>query len=352
MKAAKTNSQAGFSLIELVVGSTIFLIVMAAVFSLLQIGTIARDTVNNSSETTNNARVAVNSVGRDAVNAGLGYSRVGAVVPDDFAHDLLGIPADSDSERDLMTAIISGNEVSTSDLSLPGEKNDTIAFFYRDLDFNSGSSVTIGSAALNGNHVELSMASGSCVSCNTNDLYLIESANGDHALGIVTNILNSGTKFRFAFNDPLDLNRKGNIASSIRSILTPCTVGVVLDCFNYQPQATLKRVFLTAYSVDSSGTLLRKTFGNNTGGGNDEQIREIPIAHGVQRFQVRYLLQNGTFTDDPTSGSANQGNMNEVVQIEVKITIQPDSTSTAVTTSQLINLTSTFSTRNIKYDVE
>lgn len=346
------SKQDGFSLVEMIIAMTIFLVVMAAIFGVLRVGNMARSTINDSSETVNNARISVNSVGRDAINAGLGYSRVGGVVPDDLANTLLGLPQDSGDDRDLFTAVISGDEVSTSSISVAGEKNDVVAFMFRDLDFNAGNPIVITGTAYTNDQVDLLTPANGCVLCNKWDLYLVESANGNHALGIATDIISSNSGIRFEKTDPLNLNKKTNGNKNKRSILTPCGTGETSDCFSYTPQATVKRVFLTSYSVDSNGTLIRKTFGNNTGGTSANQIQETPLADGVEHFQVRYLMQDGTFTSDPSNGTADQGNMNEVIQVEVAIRIKPSSTGVQTITTQRINLTSTFSTRNIKYDVE
>ncbi len=352
MNLKNKKAESGFTIMELMIAATIFLVVMTAVFGVLRMGNIARDTINNSSETLNNARISVNAVGRDALNSGLGYSRVGSIVPDNFSSTLLGMPQDSGTSRDLFTSIMSGNNVSTSVLSIGTEKNDVLAFMYRDLQFNNGDPIVISSVAYNANRVDMSTTAGKCAECKKYDLFLVESGNGNHALALATDILGTDTTIRVENGDPLGLNRKTDLPSGDRSILRPCSGSSTSDCFIYSPQATVKRVFLTSYSVNSYGTLVRTTYGNNRGGTAADQIQEMPLAHGVQSFQVRYLMQDGTFTDNPSNGNNNQGNMNEVIQIEVSITIKPDQNSGQVTSNQLIKLTSTFSTRNLKYDVE
>ncbi len=66
------------------------IVVIGAVYGLLQAGRIDR---NRSSRRTNimkNARAAVYLIGSDALNAGLSFHRNGAIVPDDFISDTLG----------------------------------------------------------------------------------------------------------------------------------------------------------------------------------------------------------------------------------------------------------------------
>lgn len=344
------KEELGFSLIELLIAVTIFLAVMAAVFGVLRIGLVMRDSINNRSETVSNARTAINSVGREAVNAGLGYARTGSVVPDDFAHDLLDIPQDSGNERDLLTGVMAGNNISTSRLSRNGEKNDVIAFVYRDLNFNDGKPLTINSAGNFFDAVFLETPTNGCVNCKKYDVYLVESADGNKALAMATDI--TFNKYIYLNdNDPLELNRKISGNDGDRNILTPCSVLVTSNCFNYNPSATAKRVFLMSYSIDNDGTLNRTSYGNNTGENAAAQIDKHPLAYNVQSFQVKYLMQDGTISHDPSNGNAEQSKMNEVVQVEINITIKAEDGSSS-TRTKLINLTSTFSTRNLRYDNE
>ncbi len=354
MKRDKTQykpSESGFSLIEAIITIFIFLMVMAAIFGVLRAGNAMRDSVTNRSEITSNARAALGFIGREAVNAGLGYSKTGGVVPDDFAYDLFKIPKDPDSDRDLFPGVLAGNNISASDLSVNGEKNDVIAFIARDLQFNGGDSVSIIKSGEISSNPYLTATAGKCAACKKYDVYLIESPDGKQALAMATAIT-TDTFITIQYNDPLKLNRKINGIAKDRSILTECGLGETADCMSYTPQATLKRVFITSYSVLKDGTLVRTTYGNNTGATAADQIQVHPLAYGVQSFQVRYLLKNGTMTDDPSSGNTNQMGLNEVVQVEISVTIKSETNSNGVTSTQLINLDSTFSTRNMRYDFE
>ena len=344
------NNQDGFSMMELMAASAIFLVAMGAIFTVLQIGGSMRENINDSSETVNNARMAVNSVGRDAINAGLGYSRVGAIVPDNFANQLLGIAQDSGTSRDLLTSIVAGDEVSNSSISVGTEKNDSIAFLYRDLSFNSGNAVVINDVDYSANWIDLKTSTGACSNCRKWDLYLVESGNGNHALAIANNIRDSNSTIRLHKNNPLQLNVRTDLPDGDRSILTPCGTNEVANCFIYSPQATVKKVYFVSYSVNDQGTLVRKIYGNNTGESDTEQIQTFPLVHNVQHFQVRYLMSDGTFSNDPSNSQDNQGNMNEIVQIEVTVTVKADSEVSGNT--QLVTLSSTYSTRNLRYDVE
>lgn len=351
---SRKYSQAGFSLLEMIIAVTVFLIVMSAVYGLLQIGIISRNTINNRSETITNARTAVNTVGKDVVNAGLGFSRVGGVVPDDFFTEILDLKDDSGSERDLLTGVIAGNDVSESDLSKNGNKNDVIAFAFRDLSFNGGNSIPIVDApiaSIINDSVVLKTPTGACANCNPYDLFLVESTDGKQAVVMATAIPDSST-IVLDKDDPLNLNQAVLGNSDERSILTRCLLGNTVNCMNYDAGVTAKKIYWVSFSVDVNGTLVRTSYGNNTGAPASEQIQKYPIAHGVKNFQVRYLMQDGKMSNDPAKENKFPMKMNEVVQVELTITMQAANNAEGVTNIELINVTSTFSTRNLKYDVE
>ena len=366
------SSEAGFSLLEMIIAVTVFLIIMSAIYGLLRIGVISRNTINNRSETITNARSAVNSVGKDIINAGLGFSRVGGLVPDDFASQYLNIIQDLGQERDLLTGIIAGNDIRESDLSVNGQKNDIVAFAYRDLEFNGGNAVIISDAPLESilnNSIVLKTAAGACAACKPNDLYLIESKDGKQAVVIATAVPDTNTVV-LGSNDSLNLNQDViNTSSNYRSILTKCVVGNTANCIDYTAGVTAKKIYWVSYSVEADGTLVRTSYGNNpsdsssgsgssgssgsgsSGSSSVSQIQKSPLAYGVQTFQVRYLMQDGTVSDDPSNGNTTPLKMNEVVQVEITVTVKSNSDEGSVTNKELINVTSTFSTRNLRYDV-
>jgi prepilin-type N-terminal cleavage/methylation domain-containing protein len=84
------NDQRGFSLLELMIAMVIFLIVTAAIYGLMQVGRIDRNRSSRRSDVMKNARVAIHLIGRDALNAGFGYHRRGAIAPDNFLSTTFG----------------------------------------------------------------------------------------------------------------------------------------------------------------------------------------------------------------------------------------------------------------------
>ncbi len=347
------NCQKGFSLIELMVSIVIFLIVTSSIYGLLRIGVISRNAINNRSETITNVRSAVNSVGKDVVNAGLGFSRVGGIVPDDFAAGHLDTETDNGQARDLLTGIVAGNDIDDSDLSINGKKNDVIAFASKDMQFNGGNPLIITDApigSITANSNVLKTAAGECSICKPYDLYLVESKDGKQAVVMATAVPDTNS-IVLGVGDPLGINQPVLESTDRRSILTKCVFGNTTNCIDYTSGVTAKKVFWISYSVEQDGTLVRTSYGNNTGEPANKQIQKQPLAYNVQNFQVRYLMQDGSTSDDPSQDNEFPMKMNEVVQVEITVTIKADGNTQGVVSTELINVTSTFSTRNLKYGV-
>ena len=99
---------------------------------------------------------------------------------------------------------------------------------------------------------------------------------------------------------------------------------------------------------------MRTIYGNNNSGTAPtaaEQIQMQPVAYDIQNMQIKYLLTDGTLTDDPSNAGNNQGRLNDVVQITVTISARYSTTENGVTINRVVDLNSTFSTKNLSYDI-
>lgn len=355
------NSEKGLTVIELLIAMAIFLVVMSSVYGILKIGNMSRTTINSRSENIKNVRMAINSLGREAVNAGLGYNRIGGTVPDDFTTDNFKLPADEDDDSDLLTAISAGYNITESDFSKKGEKNDVVAFAFRDFQFNDGFPIIINDVREDGDDLILKTPDGACANCRPYDLFLIETGDGKQAIILSTDIVNKDSIV--LGGDPLNINYgkgkkgkkddddddddDGGSGKKEKSTVKKCKDGKKSNCIDYSSTTVVaKKIYLISYSISPDGTLIRTTFGNNTGGNGDEQILKQPIANGVRNFKIKYLLSDGMVTEDPSIANTQKEKCNEIIQIEVTVTVDSETNN-----SEPITLTSTFSTRNLKYDV-
>jgi prepilin-type N-terminal cleavage/methylation domain-containing protein len=116
-KKSLSNSEKGFSILELLVSLVIFLIVVSSIYGLMEIGRINRNRSSRRSDILKNARIAVHLIGRDALNAGHGYHRRGAVAPDGFLSSTFGLNPDVDTDRDMITSIVVGDNLFQNNLA-------------------------------------------------------------------------------------------------------------------------------------------------------------------------------------------------------------------------------------------
>ena len=350
--------QAGFSIMELLIAMVIFLIVTGSIYGLLALGRFDRNRSSRRSDVLKNARVAVHMIGRDVLNAGLGYHSRGAMVPDNFNSTQLGVPADVDAVRDMLTSVVVGNNINTNNLSrTAGLKTDTISFAYRDPDFNGGNTINLlgvgAGATASVPRLTANTATGAAAA-QPYDLFLVESDTSQVAC--MATAVNGTNTIDMAPGDPLGLNQALNGSGVAGSLLRQCTSSADTNCTTYS--ATAKRIFLVSYKVKPDGTLVRMVYGNNRGAAATAQVQELPMAYNVEDFQIRYVLDDGTVTDNPSVGpdglvgtiDDSWQEFNRIRQLTISIRVQATEADERSGQLESISFTSTFSTRNIGYD--
>lgn len=357
---SKAEKSAGFSLLEIMVAMVIFLIVTGAIFGLLQVGRVDKSRSSTRTDMLKNARVAVHLIGRDALNAGLGFHRIGGIVPDDFISTRFGNPVDLDNNKDLLPSIIGGNNrFSNGLITNATDKTDTMVFAFRDVDFNNGDSIELLSVSNpTGDpatpRVKTKLANGAANTSNF-DLYLLESTTSQ--IAVMATATNKTNEIDFKAGDPLGLNLPLNGTGKNSSLLRACATADDENCTTYS-FASLKRFYLVSYKIKDDGTLVRITYGNNRDKPANEQIVEQPLAYNVQNLQVKYLLENGTVTENPAAG--NDGiagtsdddprQFNQVRQITINLIVLSTEIDEMTRKPEEVTLTATFSTRNLEYD--
>lgn len=355
MNKLSCKNEKGFSLIELMVSIVIFAIITAVIFGMLQIGRIDRNRASRRSDMLKNARTAIHLIGRDVLNAGMSYHRRGAIVPDNLISTRLGTPIDADTERDILTSVLVGNDVFANNLNEDTSvRTDLISFAYRDLTFNSGNTVSLTNVTSTGTSPEIANLAGQAASARAFDLYLIESDSSQVA-AMATNVPNAN-QIDIAPNDPLGINQPFNGSGVNGSLLKKCTPAIVENCTTYL--ASAKKFTWVAYKVKEDGTLVRIIFGNNTGRPAAEQIQEQPLAYNIQNIQFKYVLEDGTAVDNPTVGvdgvvgtlDDEPLNANQIRQITVTIQVLAPEEDEQTKKPAVITLNATFSVRNLEYD--
>lgn len=339
----RRSGEAGFTMLELIISMVVFLVVIAAVLGLLQVARQSRTIVSENTGLNKNVRLALNLVGRDTYNAGFGYPlRNTVVLPDNRVATLLGIPIDVDGSRDTIPPIIAGNNITLNTYNLTANtRTDQVTFLFKDNTFNLVGGVSqplnINAATTTSGGIdEIIPLSGSNSLCRVNDIYLITGNTGS-TLGVSTALSGSNT-VQFSNGDSLAFNQTGT-SGPLRTITVP---------------ASLQRVLMVTYFVTADGTLMRREYANRT---PTVAFVDEPLVYGVENFQIVYVMDDGTVSDNPSAGPngiAGDGddtpsNLAAVRQIRYTVSVRSTELNAAnqpYRTSQ----TSTFSTRNLGYD--
>jgi len=174
---------------------------------------------------------------------------------------------------------------------------------------------------------------------------------------IMATIVNGSTKVDAAPGDPLGMNQPLNVIGAGGSLLRKCSGSSDTDCMVYL-NTTLTRFFMVGYRVQPDGTLVRIVYGNNRAGGATQQIQVQPLAYNIEDLQLRYVLDDGTVTDNPVAGADeilgtaddDERAVNRVRQIMVTIKVQSTEADDQTRKPETITLNATFSTRNMEYD--
>lgn len=341
------KSEHGFSLLELMVSMVLFMIVTAAVWGVLRAAQMSRSVVNQQTQLAKNVRVGLNLIGRDTYNAGYGYPLNSTVLlPDNRISVLLGVPPDTDTTRDTIPPILAGNNVNANTFNTTANTTtDQVTFLFKDPTFNlvgTGDSAVSQSLNINaattstGGIDEVIPISGSNAGCRVNDLFLV-TGNTGAVLGVVTALSGTNT-LQFSNGDRLGLNLAGT-SGPLRSITIP---------------ASLTRVQMLTYFVTSDGTLTRREYGNNS---LNVAYTDEPLVYGVENFQIRYIMDDGTISDNPSAGpdgiagtaDDTQALLAAIRQIRFTISVRSNDLNSAGQPYRE-TMTATFSTRNLGYD--
>lgn len=328
----RTSQPSGFTLIEVVVSVTVFAIVMGAIYGLLHVARGGRLNTSQRTEVLQNVRVALNAMGRDAINAGVGYPNLGALIPDNKL-SVIGVAADADNTPDFLTPVYAGNNLN----SVNGTVTDQVTFLYVDDAFNGGASIPISSISdPAGVSSILTLQAGfNNNACTAGDIYLITGTSGS-AIGMLTSKTGSD-KLNFAGMDPLGINNPG-AGSAIDTIVTPASV--------------LKLMWVTYYVADEdgngtgTGTLRRRVHGGfNTGNNTMMNWVDQPLAFGVEDMQVQYVLASGAVVDLPATAQ-----MEDIRQVRATVSVRSSDIDPKTNQPFRSALTASFSTRNLVYE--
>jgi len=342
------RSGAGFTVLELLVAVTVFLISTAAVWGLLAVGRADRSTTSERVGIMQTVRASLNLIKRDGLDTGFGYPGAGVQLPTGALTTLLGIPADGVAGRDVLTPVVSGHLVNPTNLNTDPRmpNSDQVTFTAVDYQFNGGQAAPI--STITSSQVTLSSGTIASLGCQAGDIYLVK---GNSSSAIVMMTGSSGTQTLLFGADPLNINQTSGSNGKLQNVTVP---------------ATLTRIKLTTYRLFKDGTLVRTVY-NNIGGSQDQPIAYNITgvitnsgAPNVTGLQVQYIMRDGTYTFDPVAGPDNvtgdgddtPPSLQNVRQIQVTIGGQSTAVDPRNNQPYKTTMSTTFDARNIGYDAQ
>lgn len=277
---SRTNRQAGFSLMELMIALGVMMVALGAVFALLRDAMKVSLSTHELTDAQESLRSAHEFIARDLLSAGDGLNSLGNIrVTSSFVTNYLSTNPSIDLTHFGM--ITSDNDVAagttvpqpspspaTTIRSSPA-LTDRISILARDSSFTA---ITPQSIDSTGSAITVSQTDAATVA--QGEIYFITSSLGA-TFGTITSITGSGTTraLNFANADTYGLNVTGS-SGQIKTISNGGTV-----------PTSLLRMQIIQYYVNSSGLLMRRVFGVKGAG-----FSEAPIAEHIISLQFRYIL--------------------------------------------------------------
>ncbi len=331
--ASQRRHQAGFSLLEVVVATTVMLIVVGAVFSLLRDSMKVAMTTYELTDAQENLRISHEFIHRDLMNTGDGLGTMSNIlVPTLFVQTYVtAIPnADVVGSPGVTTLGI----ITSDDKLAPLADRITIMEVDPDFLFNALKTIPLDSSAITSNSQgsKITIPAGDPMTKFTKGEVYFVTSNLGGTFGTVTGI--TGRKLEFdttSTDDPSGLNLKKTIE----------TIGA-------GTAAALWRMRIIHYYVTSAGLLKRRVFGV-PGSGYQDGI----VAEHVKTLQFGYSWiythpTTGIVTAHPIVTSLTSAEQPWVRQVEVTVEVE---TPHAILKGarQPMSMTTSTSVRNMQF---
>jgi len=346
--AGQRLGQKGFSLVEMLVATTVMLIVVGAVFSLMRDSMKVAMTTYEMTDAQQNMRTAQEFINRDLMNAGDGLESISNIrVPQSFVTSYITLNPVTDPS----TPGIINLGIFTSDNNVPantvvtgavpvanirtGTERQTVLAIDPEFLFNNRNSISLASAAINPAASKITIPAGDPMTSFTpGEVYFLTSTAGA-AFCTITSINAGARELYFVASDPYGLNQPG-ANGNIMAISANRTLAT-----------SLQRMRIIQYYVTSTGLLMRRVFGIPGSG-----FRDSIIAEHVLDVQFNYSLITtdalGNVTPSATTALTTSAQQLAVRQVEVKVTVETPHAIQSGARQPMTTTTST-SVRNMQF---
>lgn len=214
--------------------------------------------------------------------------------------------------------------------------SDRLTIMKIDPTFNGGATIPLAAGTVTGNGMTVALPAGTDMTqFSKGDIYFFTSVNGS-AFGTVTAVNVAGYVLTFAAGDLYDINQ----------VASTGPINVVVN--GGTKAASMMRMLVVNYFVDSEGLLRRRVFGVNGGTGFTDTV----IAEHVANLQIRYFLGQSDSSGNvvaPVTQLGTETQQGYVRQVEVTLTTE---TAHPVVNGnkQQISMTGATSVRNLQFN--
>lgn len=344
----RSQSEAGFSLVELMVAMGVMIALTAVVMTYMADSIRISTATNEMTEAQQNLRTAQDFIARDLVAVGDGMEDIKFPrLTKAFLNSYLtkAPAADTNTTLGVLGIVTSDDQVPAgTTVPLPGTANsitlmtasDRLTVMRMDPDFNNGATISLAPGSVTSSGQTVTLPVGTNMSqFAVNDIYFFTSGAGS-AFGAVTAV-NTGTRvLSFTTGDRYGMNQ--STASS--------PINVVVG--GGTKAASMLRMFVTSYFVDSTGLLMRRVIGVRGGVGLNDTV----VAEHVVNLQFRYFLDQTDASGNvvaPVTKLATETDQGDLRQVEVTVTTETTH-ALAKGTKPQISMTGSMSVRGMQFN--
>jgi Tfp pilus assembly protein PilW len=357
---SKAKHQAGYSLVELLIGMGVMIVIVGATISIINGSLKFSHSVFYVTDAEESLRSAHELINRDLTSAGDGLKSIGTItVPIAFASTWLTrtTVVDSSDTTHHQLGLVTSDDAIPLNTAVPSatpavnfkENTDRISMLIQDKDFNNGNSVSLlpGKITVSGSVTNLVVGSANIGLFQNGEIYAILAQNSA-AFGTVTAVNTTTYTISMANGDTFGLNQTGTTAPFT-------TVSGIVSGASTQNVAII-RLRIIQYYVTATGMMMRRVYGVKGSG-----FTETPIAEHVTNLQFRYVTNlsdvNG-FVQQPVRVISTPIQQSAIREVETTIECETvravnkvtnANANTSANGKQTISITTATSVRNLQF---
>jgi Tfp pilus assembly protein PilW len=357
---SKAKHQAGYSLVELLIGMGVMIVIVGATLAIINGSLKFSHSIFYVTDAEESLRSAHELINRDLTSAGDGLKSIGTItVPIAFASNWLTrtTVVDSSDTTHHQLGLVTSDDAIPLNTAVPSaspavnfrENTDRISMLIQDKDFNNGNSISLlpGKITVSGSVTNLVVGSANIGLFQNGEIYAILGQNSA-AFGTVTAVNTTTYTITMANGDTFGLNQTGTTAPFT-------TVSGIVSGASTQNVAII-RLRIIQYYVTATGMMMRRVFGVKGSG-----FTETPIAEHVTNLQFRYVTNlsdvNG-FVQQPVRVISTPIQQSAIREVETTIECETvravnkvtnANANTSANGKQTISITTATSVRNLQF---